>query len=775
MGESREGFRRSSSSPIPWREMFEGAAKQQQGSISPALSLSGRLPAMLDGHPNSERLRNAQEKRGGSGTISTSLRSHSAPLQINRDFQSATSTSASSGSVSSGLSVLSGPPDREGCYSKCALPNHENELPGREEKLGRCGERLEEEEQGTSNLDRESFQLALYIAMAHAGLVLLVGVIYGFWKLLEDVRKPIQWAVLCSMPLREIQATMVQFWDPPLRQGLVQTVIAIPAAICKAVAGTVMDAQLAVRSLLGKSNGRRSREVRFSILIQWLLSFAFFTVGCELMGSTAFLLIAFMGMIAYTAGSGLVFVEPVSGIDMKTTWSMLSAGHSHRGGQARSWLRWAFTPFIKAYKLINTRLTRGFVIHLHTIVAVGLIFMMIIGSLAGLVFFSYKIGVEGKDAVVALKTHLEKSNYAEKVGLKKWMETNNIPELIDAYTAKAYVAVSEQIDLFAAQYNMTELSEAGKNYILGLARGRNASVNSSEISPSLVASHPVLEKLDKARCRFREYNLRGGYSELEQAVVIFLDHFQLSKEDLISKAKGVGQGWLDVSKQVVATSSTLVTGSTNVLFSVGSSVALGAVGIMNFMTNSVVFFSVLFYLITSTSGGVMEHALGIVPLSGSTRKRCAMVLDHTVSSVLLATVKAATFQAVFTWLLFRFLNIHFLYMCTVLAFFNPVLPIFPNWLSSLPAGVQLAVEGHYAQAIFVVVAHVWIMDFGVSAIQSCVPGHNAYLTGLSIAGGMALFSPALEGAIMGPLIMTVLMSLKKLYSEFVLATLKKND
>jgi len=83
-------------------------------------------------------------------------------------------------------------------------------------------------------------------------------------------------------------------------------------------------------------------------------------------------------------------------------------------------------------------------------------------------------------------------------------------------------------------------------------------------------------------------------------------------------------------------------------------------------------------------------------------------------------------------------------MSTFLALSQAVFPLFPNWLAALPGGAQLALEGRYAEAAVLVILHVYGMDYGLSKIHREIPGHNTYLTGLSIAGGMALFSPALE-------------------------------
>lgn len=83
-------------------------------------------------------------------------------------------------------------------------------------------------------------------------------------------------------------------------------------------------------------------------------------------------------------------------------------------------------------------------------------------------------------------------------------------------------------------------------------------------------------------------------------------------------------------------------------------------------------------------------------------------------------------------------------MATFLAMSQAVFPLFPNWLAAIPGGAQLAMEGRYAEAAVLVILHVYGMDYGLAKIHREIPGHNSYLTGLSIAGGMALFSPALE-------------------------------
>ncbi|KAF6137090.1 hypothetical protein GIB67_030854 [Kingdonia uniflora] len=588
----------------------------------------------------------------------------------------------------------------------------------------------EEEEQKCLLSSDPQVCLAIYISMAHAFLALTLILLYGLSKLLQEYWRPIQWAILCSMPLREFQTALVRFWSHPLNLGLLETLLAIPIAVLRAATGSLIDSHVALLGLIrnggcGGCQGafRPDGKIGFSKLMQWVVSFGVFVLVYERIGAMSIPAFTVPCLIGYATGCGTPSTPGVA-----RTLSAISFARRSRSVQKSS-----------MWERISRFLIEVMVRRLKTTVGFGLITFMIVGSVLGFVMFSYKIGMEGKDAVMSLQTHLQESNYAERMGVNQWMDENQVPELVDNYKMKFYENLSEYIDSLALQYNVTEIVEGVQRYMVRPLQNLFA-----KKVPEQVRHRPFSEKLHcfKLRVRNREWDV--VYRDFNYMFREFMS--VIAWGDLVERIKGFVLHSLDAPKRVYASSSTVLMGSANMLFSMVGSLVSGAAGLLNFISQLMVFFWLLYYLITSESGGVMDHVFGMLPVSKSTRDRSAEVLDHAVSSVLLATAKVTIFQGCLTYLLFRFYRIHFLYMSTFLALMSAVLPITPSWLSSIPAVAQLAMEARYVEGVLLMVVHLVLMDYGTAAIQDEIPGHSAYLTGLSILGGMALFPSILEGS-----------------------------
>lgn len=165
--------------------------------------------------------------------------------------------------------------------------------------------------------------------------------IYGLSRLLEEYLRPILWAVLCSIPLRGIQETLVSFWSEPLEKGIVETILAIPFSIYKIFVGTLVEIKDFLNKLVTrrKTNKLDKKQSGFSVLVKWLVSFWVFVMVYEIFG-------LFGGVILLGLGSMFTF----SNVKSKMSWL------------------WGLELKSNVYSVL---LTKRILIRLETIVAIG--------------------------------------------------------------------------------------------------------------------------------------------------------------------------------------------------------------------------------------------------------------------------------------------------------------------------------------------------------------------------------------------------------------------
>jgi len=96
------------------------------------------------------------------------------------------------------------------------------------------------------------FRHGLFNAVGNAILLLLLGLLYGVWKLLEDFRSPMLWALLVSLALRDVKVALVRYWTEKLERHTVVGLGITPVVSCWRALQAVMRC---VNQLMGITGG----------------------------------------------------------------------------------------------------------------------------------------------------------------------------------------------------------------------------------------------------------------------------------------------------------------------------------------------------------------------------------------------------------------------------------------------------------------------------------------------------------------------------------------
>ena len=190
-------------------------------------------------------------------------------------------------------------------------------------------------------------------------------------------------------------------------------------------------------------------------------------------------------------------------------------------------------------------------------------------------------------------------------------------------------------------------------------------------------------------------------------------------------------------------------------------------GVVNFLLRSVVFLTVLFHILSSELDPA-ERLVELIPVNARVKDVAVASLTRGVRGVFVSCAKLALFHAAFTWVTFRAFGVHFVYTSTLASGATAILPLLASWSVSLPAALGLLAKGEGLKGAALVVLHwVTLIFVDIDIYQSEIQVVHPYIVGLSVVGGMCVFDPALQGAVLGPLLVTALATGYNLYQELM--------